>query len=101
GRFRGGGGRDRRRRQEQPEDALRSAEGDCSPAGCLGLGGGRAGGAGGRLPGDGDVRDAEGEAAEMSAPAIITAAICGAETTRAQTPYLPITAEELAEEAAR
>ena len=27
-------------------------------------------------------------------PAIITAAICGAETTREQTPYLPITAEE-------
>ncbi|HEY2030338.1 MAG TPA: 3-keto-5-aminohexanoate cleavage protein [Myxococcales bacterium] len=37
----------------------------------------------------------------MSAPAIITAAICGAETTREQTPYLPITAGELAEEAAR
>jgi len=37
----------------------------------------------------------------MSTPAIITAAICGAETTRAQTPYLPITAGELAEEAAR
>jgi 3-keto-5-aminohexanoate cleavage enzyme len=37
----------------------------------------------------------------MSAPAIITAAICGAETTREQTPYLPITADELAEEAAR
>ena len=36
----------------------------------------------------------------MSVPAIITAAICGAETTRAQTPYLPITAEELAAEAA-
>src|SRR3954468_18772395 len=34
-------------------------------------------------------------------PAILTAAICGAETTRAQTPYLPITAEELAAEAAR
>jgi 3-keto-5-aminohexanoate cleavage enzyme len=33
-------------------------------------------------------------------PAILTAAICGAETTRAQTPYLPITADELAEEAA-
>jgi 3-keto-5-aminohexanoate cleavage enzyme len=33
-------------------------------------------------------------------PAIITAAICGAETTRAQTPYLPITADELAAEAA-
>src|SRR5256885_4258277 len=34
-------------------------------------------------------------------PAILTAAICGAETTRAQTPYLPITAEELAVEAER
>jgi 3-keto-5-aminohexanoate cleavage enzyme len=34
-------------------------------------------------------------------PAIITAAICGAETMREQTPYLPITAEELGEEAAR
>lgn len=37
----------------------------------------------------------------MARPAIITAAICGAETTRAMTPYLPITAEELGEEAAR
>jgi len=34
-------------------------------------------------------------------PAILTAAICGAETTREQTPYLPITADELAEEAAK
>jgi 3-keto-5-aminohexanoate cleavage enzyme len=34
-------------------------------------------------------------------PAIITAAICGAETTRQQTPYLPITADELGDEAAR
>ena len=34
-------------------------------------------------------------------PAIITAAICGAETTREMTPHLPITADELAEEAAR
>ena len=34
-------------------------------------------------------------------PAILTAAICGAETTRAQTPYLPITPEELGVEAAR
>jgi 3-keto-5-aminohexanoate cleavage enzyme len=34
-------------------------------------------------------------------PAIITAAICGAETTREMTPHLPVTAEELAEEAAR
>jgi 3-keto-5-aminohexanoate cleavage enzyme len=37
----------------------------------------------------------------MSAPAIITAAICGAETTREMTPHLPISAEELGEEAAR
>ena len=37
----------------------------------------------------------------MSAPAIITAAICGAETTREMTPHLPFTAAELAEEAAR
>src|SRR4051812_49862962 len=37
----------------------------------------------------------------QSQPAILTAAICGAETTRAQTPHLPITADELAEEAAR
>ena len=34
-------------------------------------------------------------------PAIITAAICGAETTREMTPHLPITADELGEEAAR
>ncbi len=34
-------------------------------------------------------------------PCIITAAIVGAETTRAQNPHLPITAEELAAEAAR
>ena len=34
-------------------------------------------------------------------PAIITAAICGAETTREMTPYLPVTASELAAEAAR
>jgi 3-keto-5-aminohexanoate cleavage enzyme len=34
-------------------------------------------------------------------PAVLMAAICGAETTRAQTPYLPITAEELAVEAER
>jgi 3-keto-5-aminohexanoate cleavage enzyme len=35
------------------------------------------------------------------APVIVTAAICGAETTREMTPHLPITAEELGEEAAR
>ena len=38
----------------------------------------------------------------MSArPYVITAAMVGAETTREQTPYLPITAEEIAEDAAR
>jgi 3-keto-5-aminohexanoate cleavage enzyme len=35
------------------------------------------------------------------APVILTAAIVGAELTRAQTPYLPFTAAEVAEEAAR
>ena len=34
-------------------------------------------------------------------PMVITAAMVGAETTRAQTPYLPISAEEIAAEAAR
>ena len=34
-------------------------------------------------------------------PAVLTAAICGAETTREQTPYLPITSDELATEAER
>ncbi|MDQ3265581.1 MAG: 3-keto-5-aminohexanoate cleavage protein [Myxococcota bacterium] len=34
-------------------------------------------------------------------PMVITAAMIGAETTREQTPYLPITAEEIAEDAAR
>ena len=37
----------------------------------------------------------------MTTPAIITAAICGAEVTREMTPHLPITAAELAEEAVR
>ncbi len=37
----------------------------------------------------------------MSNPMVITAAMVGAETTREQTPYLPITAEEIAEDAAR
>lgn len=37
----------------------------------------------------------------MSTPMVITAAMVGAETTREQTPYLPITAEEIAEDAAR
>src|SRR5580704_3507754 len=34
-------------------------------------------------------------------PMVITAAMVGAETTRAQTPYLPITAVQIADEAAR
>lgn len=34
-------------------------------------------------------------------PIVITAALVGAETTREQTPYLPLTAEEIAEDAAR
>ncbi|HNF98455.1 MAG TPA: 3-keto-5-aminohexanoate cleavage protein, partial [Pseudomonadota bacterium] len=34
-------------------------------------------------------------------PCIVTAAIVGAETTRTQTPYLPITPDEIGEEAAR
>ncbi|WIG97884.1 3-keto-5-aminohexanoate cleavage protein [Myxococcus sp. SDU36] len=37
----------------------------------------------------------------MSTPMVITAALVGAETTREQTPHLPITAEEIAEDAAR
>jgi 3-keto-5-aminohexanoate cleavage enzyme len=37
----------------------------------------------------------------MSTPIILTAAMVGAETTREQTPYLPISAEEIGEEAAR
>ncbi|RKG59403.1 3-keto-5-aminohexanoate cleavage protein [Corallococcus sp. AB011P] len=37
----------------------------------------------------------------MSRPMVITAALVGAETTREQTPYLPITAEEIAEDAAK
>jgi 3-keto-5-aminohexanoate cleavage enzyme len=37
----------------------------------------------------------------MSVPMVITAAMVGAETTREQTPYLPITAEEIAEDAAK
>ncbi|MCP3103497.1 3-keto-5-aminohexanoate cleavage protein [Myxococcus sp. K15C18031901] len=37
----------------------------------------------------------------MSPPMVLTAAMVGAETTRAQTPHLPITAEEIAEDAAR
>ncbi|MCP3137563.1 3-keto-5-aminohexanoate cleavage enzyme [Pyxidicoccus xibeiensis] len=37
----------------------------------------------------------------MSTPMVITAAMVGAETTREQTPHLPITAEEIAEDAVR
>ncbi|MDC0708081.1 3-keto-5-aminohexanoate cleavage protein [Stigmatella sp. ncwal1] len=37
----------------------------------------------------------------MSNPMVITAAMVGAETTREQTPHLPITAEEIAEDAVR
>jgi 3-keto-5-aminohexanoate cleavage enzyme len=37
----------------------------------------------------------------VATPAILTAAICGAETTREMTPHLPVTAEELADEAVR
>jgi 3-keto-5-aminohexanoate cleavage enzyme len=37
----------------------------------------------------------------MSTPMVITAAMVGAETTREQNPNLPITAEEIAEDAAR
>ncbi len=46
-------------------------------------------------------RPLTGERIGRPAPCIITAAIVGAETTRAQTPHLPITAEEIGEEAAR
>ena len=42
------------------------------------------------------LRPAHVKKAGVTLPAIITAAICGAETTREQTPYLPITADELA-----
>ena len=37
----------------------------------------------------------------MTEPMVITAAMVGAETTRAQTPHLPITAEEIGEDAAK
>lgn len=37
----------------------------------------------------------------QGAPMVITAALVGAEVTRAQTPYLPISADEIAEDAAR
>lgn len=42
-----------------------------------------------------------GEAIGRPGPVILTAAIVGAETTREQTPYLPITPEEIGDEAAR
>jgi 3-keto-5-aminohexanoate cleavage enzyme len=41
------------------------------------------------------------EGSQAFPEAILTAAIVGAEITRAQTPYLPITADEIADEAAR
>jgi len=37
----------------------------------------------------------------MTAPMVITAAMVGAETTREQTPYLPISAQEIGEDAAK
>lgn len=37
----------------------------------------------------------------MTQPMVVTAAMVGAETTREQTPYLPISAEEIAEDAAK
>ncbi len=37
----------------------------------------------------------------MTTPMVITAAMVGAETTREQTPYLPISAEEIGEDAAK
>jgi 3-keto-5-aminohexanoate cleavage enzyme len=39
--------------------------------------------------------------ADTSIPMVITAAMVGAEVTRAQTPYLPLSAEEIAEDAAK
>jgi 3-keto-5-aminohexanoate cleavage enzyme len=44
---------------------------------------------------------ASNQEGEERAPIVITAALVGAETTREQTPHLPITAEEIAEDAAR
>ncbi|MGH7285611.1 MAG: 3-keto-5-aminohexanoate cleavage protein, partial [Polyangiaceae bacterium] len=40
-------------------------------------------------------------ATELNSEVILTAAIVGAEITRAQTKFLPITAQEIADEAAR
>lgn len=51
-----------------------------------------------------DLQRAPGPArapAETAPEAILTAALVGAEVTREQTPHLPITAQEIAEEAAR
>ena len=71
----------------------------------------RLGGRGARRAGGGVPRDrapasfprtsSEGEAMSAAPPMVITAAMVGAETTREQTPYLPITAEEIAEDAAK
>jgi 3-keto-5-aminohexanoate cleavage enzyme len=46
-------------------------------------------------------RDTPGPRTEVPPEVVLTAAIVGAEVTRAQTPYLPITAAEIADEAAR
>src|SRR5208283_1019186 len=46
-------------------------------------------------------RSARQAAGQEMTPYLITAAMVGAETTRAQTPFLPISAEEIGEEAAR
>src|SRR5207237_8756453 len=80
---------------------FRGAQVHLAAAGSLRLGRRSFGGTRRRLPRGGHLRDAGGEAEAQMTPAIITAAICGAETTREMTPHLPITADELAEEAAR
>src|SRR5207245_1663765 len=87
----------------QPEDEVRGAEGDPAPPRPVRLGGGGAGAGGGGVPRLRHLRGPQGEAEgeAMTAPYLITAAIVGAETTREQTPYLPISAQELGEEAAR
>jgi 3-keto-5-aminohexanoate cleavage enzyme len=46
-------------------------------------------------------RPALGQGSTLPEELVIAAAIVGAEVTRAQTPYLPITAQEIADEAAR
>lgn len=48
-----------------------------------------------------DVRRDVGGRSRVAGPCILTAAIVGAETTRAQNPHLPLTAEELGAEAER